>query len=415
MPTIAPRNCCFAFLILVALAGCSGDPAPPPATGGNETISPPGKAADTADAAVRAVIEGLQRNHPEALWDFLPQGFQSDVNELVHDFANRMDPEIWLRGVEVVRKVGVVIKAQKALLSPAPGQPATLPRTDWDGVATLIHSLAQSELGDLDKLKRADARHILSVTGVSLMKQWDLLSNVAAGERFSGQLSQLSQIRATLVSSSGDRAVVRIERPDEDPVSTEFVRVEGKWIPRTLADGWIEAMGEARARLSLLGPDNMGEIKPRVMKLLSSVNEMLDQLAAARDASQFQAATLAGLAALHPLFLELAGPGTETGSDEPPAERPLPPTARIITVIVRSKLTSAEQDALADRLKRTLATEERLFLEVTADDETTSIKLGPVDDIEALAKELDFIEVDSVDRQTRTISAKVTRPSQKRP
>src|SRR5207253_1291664 len=108
----------------------------------------------------------LQRNRPEVVWDFLPAGYQRDVNDLVHDFADRMDPELWASGVRVVRKLGEVIKTKKAfvaqLVQPNPGPG---PRPDWDELAHLFRVIAESDLGDLDRLKKAEARNIVAVTG----------------------------------------------------------------------------------------------------------------------------------------------------------------------------------------------------------------------------------------------------------
>src|SRR6185436_14057880 len=118
-------------------------------------------------------------------------------------------------------------------------------------------------------------------------------------------------------SPKGDSAVVLIERPGEDPNPTEFVRVEGKWIPKSLADSWIENMGQYRASLVRIDSDNLAPIKPRVMTLLSSVDALLDQLAAAKDAKQFQSDAIAGLWTFQPLLGDLAGA-------PPPTERSTP-------------------------------------------------------------------------------------------
>src|SRR5258708_4650419 len=55
----------------------------------------PAQIPETADAALRAVLNGLHENHPEALWDAMPASYQRDVNGLVHLFAGRMHPEAW--------------------------------------------------------------------------------------------------------------------------------------------------------------------------------------------------------------------------------------------------------------------------------------------------------------------------------
>ena len=48
---------------------------------------------------------------------------------------------------------------------------------------------------------------------------------------------------------------------------------------------------------------------------------------------------------------------------------------------------------------------DRAESEITGDEDTTTIKVGPVSDIEAFAQRLDFLKIDKVDAKTRTITA----------
>lgn len=398
MSSAFDRRLLFPLLAWMALCGCS-PPAPPAPVGGVGAVAKVARSADTADAAVRAVIDGLRKDHPEALWDFLPASYQQDLNDLGHDFARRMDPEVWSSAIKVVRKVASVFSSKKEFLAPL------APATDWGQLATLLRTLADSELGDLERLKTADGRAMLATSGAAAMKQWDLLTQFAGGL---GELN-LGELQVTLESSTGDTAVVVVDIPGIEPQPSEFVKVEGKWIPRTLAESWVEKIGEARARMILLSPDNLAGFKPRTMTLLASLDMVLDKLASSRNAGEFQEA-LAGLRVFQPLLAELKGavPDSEA-QDEAPADRAAPRTDQIVTLIIRGNLSDSAQDELTDRLRLLLAPADKALIELVGFEELTSYKLGPVDDVEALAKGLGFLEIVSVDPKTRTIVAKVKR------
>src|SRR5437762_3509180 len=170
------RRSAFLFLVATcALAGGCGKDDQPAAAGTGAAGGAPAKRAraDTADAAVLAVVEGLKQNHPEAFWDFLPASYQQDLNDLVHLFAEQMDADLWNESVGVLRKLARVLKSKKEFLVPArtqSGQPAAGPSSaELATIGELIETLLASDLADLEKLKQADGRKFLESTGGKLL------------------------------------------------------------------------------------------------------------------------------------------------------------------------------------------------------------------------------------------------------
>src|SRR5262249_29787200 len=152
----------------------------------------PGAPAATADAAIMSVVSGLRENRLGALWDFLPASFQNDLNALLHDFAARMDPEIWNNGVAAARKLARVLKEKQQFLRPRE-QAAALerPATDWGQVADVLETLLASDLADLEKLKKADAGKLLADTGGQLLAQARAFSKLGPRDFFGQNLDQL--------------------------------------------------------------------------------------------------------------------------------------------------------------------------------------------------------------------------------
>ena len=377
-----------------------------------------GPAADTADGAVLAVVEGLKQNRVEVFWDFLPESFQNDLNKLVHTFAERMDPELWSKSVGVLRNMARMLQEKKEFLAAAraskDSEAAGPPAGELAAIGELLDTVLDGDLTDLEKMKTADGRKILAGPGSKLLAKLRSTSMLVAQlqpmgyDPFADRLRVLTSLKVTLVSSAGDSAKLTLEDPDGNLTERDFVRVEGKWIPKDIADNWHENMGEAAARLSLLSPDNLAAMKPQLMGLLSAVDEVLRQMSAARTQKQFMSAMADAEQKLQPfqqLVLGLMGtvPEDEPEAADSSADEPV----EMVTVVVKGSLAEDAQDRLRDLLHAVTDDRSRAAGEITGDDETTTIRVGPVGDVEAFARRLDFLKVTRVDPKNRMIMAEV--------
>jgi hypothetical protein len=77
----------------------------------------------------------------------------------------------------------------------------------------------------------------------------------------------------------------------------------------------------------------------------------------------------------------------------------------LVTVVVKATLTDSAQDDLCEKLKALTDDRARTVSEITGDDETTTIKVGPVNDVAAFAARLDFLKITNVDAKTRVVTA----------
>ncbi|MCC5845141.1 MAG: hypothetical protein JJU05_12905 [Verrucomicrobia bacterium] len=272
--------------------------------GRRDKAGAPPPPADTPDQAILNVAKSIENNDPSGAWHMLPESFQADLNGVVRNFASAMDEEIWSAGTGTLSKLEEVLRKQKRFFLASDmaammgGREAI--EKDYDQAVKLFSILKQSDLMDLNKLRNADLGRILSTTGADLMKAADEMQGSGPnlpnlpGFGDPGEIKEVfANMEAELVSQDGDQAVVRISTPDEEPEDVDFVRVEGKWIPKDLADDWTEMIQEMRA-----GVANMGTIDPQqksqVMMMTSMANGILDQLLNARNQEEFNA-VLGGL------------------------------------------------------------------------------------------------------------------------
>jgi hypothetical protein len=366
--------------------------------------------AGSAAAAVLAVVDGLKENRLDAFWDFLPASYQKDLNDLVHRFAERMDPQLWAKSVVTLRKLAGVLKEQNEYLvairasqienEGRQADPKAL-AAEMTAIGNLLETLLGSDLADLEKLKTVDGKKFLAGTGRRLLDQLR-----ATGHDPFAELGDLSDLTVSQASSEGDSATLAIQGPDGPAKDHEFVRVEGQWIPRTIAKNWYENMMQANAWLSLLSPDNLKEDKPQIMALLSAVDGVLNQMAAAKSQNEFMSALARAEETQKkflPLIVRLVGsaPTDEADAGAANSDEPI----ELVTVVVKGTLDEIAQDNLRDKLKGVVDEGGLPETELTGDDETTIYRIGPVSDVEAFAARLSFLKNVHVDAKGRVITA----------
>lgn len=322
------------------------------------------KQPQSADAAVEAVFAGIRNKQPEALWAFLPASYQHDVNGLFHLLAERMDPELWNRTIAVGRRIVKLCRERKAtildtgLIQPTAGADEKALSAEWDAAVSLAGTLLQSDLTDLEKMKDFDGGAFLASTGGQFMNKLAEFSRLLPGNTFQVELNDLANRQAKLVSETEDTAVVELSFRDDDtdPQRVPFVRVEGKWIPRKLTDGWKADIAAMRKRIEQqLAPKVLAEKKKQFFKSLAVVEKSLDDLEAAKTPAEFQKRF--GQSAVASIVLGYFRAATRRGKTpgvsvipKDVEKKAKPGKRRRITVIVQSPLDRAAAGKIADKL-----------------------------------------------------------------
>jgi len=256
----------------VTLLGCGG------------VATDPLEIPDSPDGTVRVVMSGLAQQHPEIVWRALPPSYQADLNGLVVSFGENMDPAVFDRAVAVTRKGSMVLQRKKELILATDAvQGSEMDQTGvnaaWEGAMGALDILLASDLARLEAYATFDVEAFLAGTGAELMTRAAAIP-VDEGETdgVGGRLEDLERTAVELVSSDGDRAVVRITPPDEDGRDLAMTRVEGRWLPSELVDEWPGAMERARERIEFLGSEDAAQTNMQILFGIGVVEGFIDQI-----------------------------------------------------------------------------------------------------------------------------------------
>ena len=253
------------------------------ACGGSATAGIP----STPDGTVSYISQQLADGHPEILWDALPAGYQSDLLDLTHEFASKMDPQVWDKSFLVLGKLVSLLRDKKDLffqtnLLDSLGDKKGEIEANWDTAVSVLDKLTKSDLSSLESMQTLDWKKFLSVTGSDLMALAKQASAATEDNAYEHEfLDKVRGMKVEVKKVSGDEATLLISLPDEEEKEIELVHVEDRWIPGDLADDWKEEMEEARKKLEQLTPETMAQQKMQYMMFLGMAEGMIDQLAQA--------------------------------------------------------------------------------------------------------------------------------------
>jgi hypothetical protein len=275
------------------------------------------------DGTVSTVFKNVAEGKPEFLWAALPASYQKDIqDDVVRAFAAKMDPEMYGKGVTVVKKLTTILREKKAFILPQivenpMFQMAQVDKAKfeqkWDDVIGLFDTVLASEFGDLKRLQSADVGSFLRVTGGKLMQKASEFSALSGQDPYKKEVqAKLRDTKVEVLKSEGDTATLKVSVPGERDEDTVMVRVEGKWIPKEMADGWKDGMAQMKKQIAAIDEKAMAAAKPKVMGMMVGVETALDQLAKTKTAEEF-AQAVGGLMSNLPFAL----PGMGSSGNDP--------------------------------------------------------------------------------------------------
>jgi len=243
---------------------------------------------ETPSAAIQAVTQGLNEGKPAVVWEAMPASYQTDLTDLAHQFAANMDAEIYDKAFGILGKVANVLKTKRdfflnsALTKNAPIDNEKL-TTNWNAVVDLFTAITASDLKTLENLKTIDIGKFLQNDGAKIFSKLRTVVSIQEGN----PLETLANITVELVQSQDDSATVKITVPDEEEEEIDMVKLEGKWIPKDMAEDWSNIIADGKASLEDMSQNALAEKKPMVIGMMAGVEAAIDQLAQSKTQQEF--------------------------------------------------------------------------------------------------------------------------------
>ncbi len=291
----------FMPMALILTAGCSEDS--PEQT--KDTVAPTEISApeETAEEAVRVIVNGLSEGNTGVLWAALPSGYQDDVNGLVRAFGNGMDPVQWGQIQGVVAKVHELLSTKSEFFANTSVVQGMVQSDQLQNVITQIAGILKILLDqtDLQSLQSFDGEAFFSGPASTMVSQMDVLSTLSPD---GVSLSSLKEATIETIRTEGNKATLKVSQPpllmrlppmphdaplDLPPREMELVRVDGHWLPAELASDWDSNIAGAKAALAGL-PATAKDSAMQVAMVTGMITSVLDPLQAAEDQEQFDAA-----------------------------------------------------------------------------------------------------------------------------
>lgn len=298
---------------------------------------------DTPDGTVRFVATGLAESRPQVLWQALPPSWQADVTALLHESAEKTDPELYELGWSLAGKIARVLDEKQTLILDHPMLAERI--KDREKTEALLHAgagflrtLTESDLADREALRTLDVEKFLAGTGAELLREGKELSVLlqglpgslpTTGPAAGLRLDRLRLEDVVVVHKEGSTARLRIVVGEGNSTEHDFVQVEGRWVPKEMAEDWPKAIAAVRQQLAGAVPAS-AERKQALVVQLRMVDGALDAVLATKTAGEFQAAVSAAFGTVLGAAMAHAQPQPQQGPPTPPpASSPESPVASV--------------------------------------------------------------------------------------
>ncbi len=213
----------------------------------------------TPEETVRQAFDALTHNHPQKLFDLLPESYQQDIERMVVAFAEQANAGTWKQFRAILGRLSRVLTKQEHLLMEVFAEQAAAdktPETMQNGIKALAAAfdhLAESKLLDLDRLQQGKIRELLATDGSALFGALQNVVKASSDKEDADVWAAVRDARIELLDMDQDTATVRTVI-DEESEEIKLTLVENRWIPTEMADGWQKSINEINEYIALMDP-----------------------------------------------------------------------------------------------------------------------------------------------------------------
>ena len=277
---------------------------------------------DAPDAAIQTVITEFAKGNGGIIWQAMPTSYQTDVSDLLHLTGSKIDPELYDKSFATIARLAEVIDQQQALIlnsSFMQGRSAeemAQLEAALPSIVGLLGAITSSELASSTGLLNFNGQDFFDTTVSQFTRYAETLGQLAGEE---SMLSNYMNTVVTVVEADDLQATLLTTVPGKEPVEQAFSKVEQRWVPSEMASDWVAKIAEATAELEATSMQDIAANKPQMMGVLTMIDGVLAQIAAAETQEQFDQSLKGAMMPLMGLMMMGQGMG---GSAAPAAPMP---------------------------------------------------------------------------------------------
>ena len=277
---------------------------------------------DAPDAAIQTVITEFAKGNGGIIWQAMPTSYQTDVSDLLHLTGSKIDPELYDKSFATIARLAEVIDQQQALIlnsSFMQGRSAeemAQLEAALPSIVGLLGAITSSELASSTGLLNFNGQDFFDTTVSQFTRYAETLGQLAGEE---SMLSNYMNTVVTVVEADDLQATLLTTVPGKEPVEQAFSKVEQRWVPSEMASDWVAKIAEATAELEATSMQDIAANKPQMMGVLTMLDGVLAQIAAAETQEQFDQSLKGAMMPLMGLMMMGQGMG---GSAAPAAPMP---------------------------------------------------------------------------------------------
>ena len=282
---------------------------------------------DAPDAAIQTVITEFAQGNGGIIWQAMPSTYQTDVNDLLHLAGSKLDAEIYDKSFATIARLADVVEQQQAFIlgsSFMEGRSveemaqleAALP-----SVVGIVNTLTTSELASTAGLANFDGQAFFDTTVSKFAQYSEALAKLAGEESV---LSDYANAVVSVVEADDLQATLLTTITGQEPLEQMFTKVEQRWVPVEMASEWAAEIAEATANLEATTGEEMAAKKLQIMGVLTMLDGVLTQIAAAETQEQFDQSLKGAMMPIMGLMMMGQGMG---GMGAPAVPMPAAPVA----------------------------------------------------------------------------------------
>jgi hypothetical protein len=255
---------------------------------------------ETPELLYAEVVKQTANGRADIFWHMLPAKHQADIKSVINEFGAKMDKELWDKSFSVLNKVANILKSKRELIVGHPFVAAALPamkindqpatpeqiNQGLDATASFLQLIFSSEISTVDGLAKLDPQAFLSGTVSKAMVMANNAMVQASGKTKEALIDEtLAKSKITSNPMGDDATELTFEAEGVPPQTMLWKKVDGKWLPAQMVDGWDEKIAQAKAGIAMA--DFSGAQKAQAMGVMALVEPVLDQMLNAADQDAF--------------------------------------------------------------------------------------------------------------------------------